>query len=129
MKSLLLLAAAVATLVSVDAAAQSGSQSAQNRQMTGRSSSGVQSASPHSTSTSRRQHQGTGTPQTTMAKRNSGQTVSTHPATGPTRASRSSSTRQSVNQGSATGSGNLETMGKNSQGNAPRPNSGASRAQ
>lgn len=61
-------------------------------------------------------HKGTGTPQTTMAKRNAGKTVSTAPATGPTRASRSSSTKKSVTQGRGTGSTNIESQAKNSQG-------------
>ncbi|UYZ62702.1 hypothetical protein [Hymenobacter weizhouensis] len=108
MKSLLLLAATVAAF-SCEAVAQSGTHP----------------GTPQTATPSRRQHQGTGTPQTTMAQRNAGKTVSTHPATGPTRASRSSSTKKSVNQGSATGSYNIETMGKNSQGRASKPNSGA----
>ena len=40
--------------------------------------------------------------------------INTAPATGATRASRSSSTAKAARQGSATGSGNIETMSKNS---------------
>ena len=41
--------------------------------------------------------------------------VNTAPATGATRASRSSSTAKAAKQGAATGSGNIESMSKNSR--------------
>lgn len=40
--------------------------------------------------------------------------INTAPATGPNRASRSSSTTKAARQGKATGSGNIESMQKNS---------------
>ena len=43
-----------------------------------------------------------------------GHKINTAPATGATRASRSSSTAKAAHQGSATGSGNIESMSKNS---------------
>jgi hypothetical protein len=42
----------------------------------------------------------------------SGKKINTAPATGPTRASRSSSTANSANQGVGTGSGNIESLSK-----------------
>ncbi len=53
-------------------------------------------------------------------QRTNGQKVNTAPATGATRASRSSSTTPAARQGKATGSGNIEMSSKNS-GNAPAP--------
>jgi len=41
-----------------------------------------------------------------------GKKINTAPATGPTRASRSSSTIKSAKQGGASGSGNIESMSK-----------------
>ena len=43
-----------------------------------------------------------------------GQKINTAPATGANRASRSSSTTKAAKQGKATGSGNIESMSKNS---------------
>ena len=43
-----------------------------------------------------------------------GKKINTAPATGATRASRSSSTAKAARQGKATGSGNIESMSKNS---------------
>lgn len=43
-----------------------------------------------------------------------GEKINTAPATGATRASRSSSTVKAARQGKATGSGNIESMSKNS---------------
>ena len=45
-------------------------------------------------------------------QRTNGQKVNTAPATGPTRASRSSSTTKSARQGVGTGSGNIESLSK-----------------
>ncbi|PJJ54444.1 hypothetical protein [Hymenobacter chitinivorans] len=61
----------------------------------------------------------TTTPKTTQAGAKTetrSRPMNTAPATGPTRASRSSSTTKSTRQGSATGSTNSETVGKNSRG-------------
>ena len=98
MKKLLLLAALAAGITT--ASAQSGGAAARAGATTKKSGARVaMTAAPNTTP-------GNG--------ERMGGKINTAPATGATRASRSSSTAKAARQGKATGSGNIEAMSKNS---------------
>jgi hypothetical protein len=110
MKTLLLLAAMAATM---------GTAAAQSPRSNDRSHTANASSPSPTTVTPNYSTAGKG------QKRPAG-AMNTHPATGPTRASRSSSTLKSAKQGSGTGTHNTETTRKNSM---RKPGTGTGGAQ
>ena len=106
MKSFLILAALVATVTSAATAQTPRSTGGSGSAATRAGSSNGDSPSNSATTVAPNYSPGNG--------QRTGGKINTAPATGATRASRSSSTTKAARQGKATGSGNIETMSKNS---------------
>jgi len=105
MKTLLILAA-LATGVATASAQTPRSTAGSGAAATRASSNNADSPAPTSIAVKPNYSPGNG--------QRTGGKINTAPATGATRASRSSSTAKAAHQGSATGSGNIESMSKNS---------------
>lgn len=107
MKTLLILTALAASITSASAQGTSPSRAKSPSAASRASTSNSDTPAPSAVTVTPNYSPGNG-------QRVGNKKINTAPATGATRASRSSSTLKAAKQGSATGSGNIETMSKNS---------------